>query len=374
MALIDPDTLKESLNKFENSSEREEYVSSFYASPYQIIHDSPTVKTYTEWSIYDKLNLKSVSIPKDVSGSEITVNDEVLSHPPSVYVTDSLKGSLFRKDDGKLVSLGLATAKVMRIEASGSYIIKHRPRSGLSPLHLIIRSAKGSSIDVTYLLEANGDSTLPLSLMSIECEEGSSVSVSSLLLGGGSPNFMFMKASVRGSLRTTIFSTESKMSHVYLKTDLHESAKSEFSALALGTERDRIDVITDVSHVGPKSVSDGKLKGIAADDSEIAVRGQAEIKEQAVDSSTSITGRAMILSPSSHASVVPMLEVKTGRVIMAKHSAAVSKINEDMIFYLKSRGLTQKEAEGMIIRGFIEDETTDLIKDKIDSILTHLGY
>lgn len=82
----------------------------------------------------------------------------------------------------------------------------------------------------------------------------------------------------------------------------------------------------------------------------------------------------MILSPFSHASVVPMLEVKTGRVVMAKHSAAVSKINEDMIFYLKSRGLTQKEAEGMIIRGFIEDEVTDLIRDKIEQILYHLGY
>ncbi len=374
MVLVDPDTLKQSLSRFENASEREEYLSSFYATPYQVVHDSPTVKTYTEWSIYDRMNLSNVSIPKEVAGDEIIIDDEKISHPSSVSITDSLKDSLFKRDDGKLVSLGLAVAKVVKIEKSGAYTIKHRPGLGLSPLHLVVKSQPDSEINITYLLEANGDSTLPLSLISIDCERGSNVSVSSLILGGGNPNFVSIKANVKGNFRATIFSTESKMSHVYLRTELQEQARSNFSALALGTEADRIDLITDVSHMGSKSMSDGKLKGIASDDADIAVRGVAEVREQAIDSSTSIIGRAMILSPHSHASVVPMLEVKTGRVVMAKHSAAVSKINEDMIFYLKSRGLTQKEAEGMIIRGFIEDETTDLIKDKIERILSHLGY
>jgi hypothetical protein len=374
LTLADPDILRKSLSQFNNQAEREELLSAYYATPYQVIHDSPTIKTYTEWSTYERLNIRNVNVPKVVEGSEIIIDDEKIIRPSHVQVSDLMKGTLFRKDDGKLVSLAMATAKVMKIEKSGNYVIRHKASSGLSPIHLIIKSSPRDLLNVTYLLEVNGEPVLPLSLISIEAEKDSSVSFSGVILGGRNPNFISVKANVRGSLNTTLFSTESSMSHVSLKTNVDSNAKSTFSALALGTERDRIDMVTDVSHVGAKSVSDGKLKGITADEAEISVRGIAEIKEEATDSSTSITGRAMILSPFSHASVVPMLEVKTGRVVMAKHSAAVSKINEDMIFYLKSRGLTQKEAEGMIIRGFIEDEVTDLIRDKIEQILYHLGY
>lgn len=53
-----------------------------------------------------------------------------------------------------------------------------------------------------------------------------------------------------------------------------------------------------------------------------------------------------------------MLEVKTGRVVMAKHSASITRIDENQIFYLQSRGFNKKEAEGLIIRDLLSRSKT----------------
>ncbi|TRM73160.1 Fe-S cluster assembly protein SufD, partial [Sulfolobus sp. E5] len=105
------------------------------------------------------------------------------------------------------------------------------------------------------------------------------------------------------------------------------------------------------------------------------VRGVATISESATNSSTSIIGRSLILGSEAKSIVAPMLEVKTGRVNMAKHSAAISKIDENQIFYLQTRGLPRKEAEGLIIRGFIiEAEDSESLVNKIEEIIRSLGY
>jgi len=82
-----------------------------------------------------------------------------------------------------------------------------------------------------------------------------------------------------------------------------------------------------------------------------------------------------MLGKQSKAIVAPMLEVKTGRVITAKHSAAVSRVNEDLVFYLQNRGFDRKTAEGLIIRGFLNDENDiSIVKEMVEKIISDLGY
>lgn len=117
------------------------------------------------------------------------------------------------------------------------------------------------------------------------------------------------------------------------------------------------------------------MKAISNDQAFTVVRGVATIDETAINSSTSIIGRSLVLGKDAKAVVSPMLEVKTGRVVMAKHSAAVSRIDENQIFYLQTRGLSKREAEGIIIRGFIiEEQDPETLKDRIEEILKSLGY
>ncbi|MEM0373260.1 MAG: SufD family Fe-S cluster assembly protein, partial [Sulfolobales archaeon] len=158
-------------------------------------------------------------------------------------------------------------------------------------------------------------------------------------------------------------------------SELYEKASAKFLTRGLGVNNDRITIVSRVLHKEGRSSSIGKMKGIASMSSRVILRGVATVSETAHDSSTEITGKSLILSRDAAAVVVPMLEVKTGRVNLAKHSASVSKVLEDHIFYLQNRGLSKKEAEGLIIREFLyNEEDPSLLKNYILRIIQNLGY
>ncbi|MEM4076905.1 MAG: SufD family Fe-S cluster assembly protein, partial [Metallosphaera sp.] len=143
----------------------------------------------------------------------------------------------------------------------------------------------------------------------------------------------------------------------------------------LGVESNRVNVLANVNHVGKKSVSNGSLKAVASESSFTIIRGDAVIGENAFDSSTTIVGKALIIGAEAKAVVAPMLEVKTGKIVTAKHSASASKVSEDLIFYLENRGLDKRTAEGLIIRGFLTDDNdNELIRTLIEDALVKMGY
>ncbi|MEW9492651.1 MAG: SufD family Fe-S cluster assembly protein, partial [Candidatus Aramenus sulfurataquae] len=174
---------------------------------------------------------------------------------------------------------------------------------------------------------------------------------------------------------TSIFVAGAANAHVQYKSFLQANSSASFNAKALGTRDNNIDVVTDVIHEGARSVSNGVMKSIAANNSLSVIRGDARIEENALDSSTSIIGRALMLGRDAKAVVAPMLEVRTGRVVTAKHSASISRVNEDLLFYLQNRGFDRKTAEGLLIRGFLSDENDlSVVKDIVERIVSGLGY
>ncbi|BDC19840.1 SufD family Fe-S cluster assembly protein [Acidianus sp. HS-5] len=381
MPLVDIDSAKNFLSSFENRSEREELFSIYERLPYQIINDSPTVKHYTRWENLDKLNLKVVEVKgKDItypsiSGyARIVVHNNIIREAP-ISFSQVLGNSLMKPEDHKLVALTLSLSRKMDIKQGGRYLIYHyTDEEGVfSPINIEINVPEGENADVIYYAENKGKS-MNSAVISTIVGKDSSLNLTLLSKGNASYNFVYSKARVEGSINSYIISSGFLEGHVEYHSYLGEGAQAFFSSRALGVESNNIDVITNVYHDGPKSVSNGFMKSVSSGSSLVVTRGDARINEQAIDSSTSIIGRAIMLGEST-AIVAPMLEVRTGRVITAKHSAAVSRVPEDLIFYLQNRGFDRKSAEGLIIRGFMEDEgDTEIVKKLISDIITSLGY
>ncbi|NON63433.1 SufD family Fe-S cluster assembly protein, partial [Acidianus sp. RZ1] len=282
---------------------------------------------------------------------------------------------IVKPEEHKLVALTLALSSKIRLDRSGKFFIHHyNDQNIFSPLNIEVEVSEGNSMDIVYYSESF-EKSMNSAVLSATVDKDSSLNLFLVNQGSSSYNFVFSKTIIKGSVNVYIISTGFKESHVEYHSHLDEGAQAYFSSRALGVRDNKIDIKTNVYHEGKKSVSNGFMKAVGAENSFVVIRGDARIDENAVDSSTSIIGRAIMLGNDSEAAVSPMLEVRTGKVITAKHSAAISRVPDDYIFYLMNRGFDRKSAEGLIIRGFLEDEgDNDLVRNMIEDIITRLGY
>lgn len=378
MPLIDIDSVKEYLNFLENKTKREELLLLYERLPYQAINDSPTIKHYTRWSIIDVLSLQiKKSLQKNIDKEDKYENFLLINNNDAENkLEDSPTNSIISPTEHKLVALTLALSKKVKINKGGRYFIKHYTDDSIfSPINIEVNVPENETVDVVYYSEALNPRAMNSAVISLFVNENSSANLTIVAKGNSSYNFTYSKVKVKGSLNTYIVASGFEQGHLEYHSYLEEGAQAFFISRALGVENNNIDVVTNVYHEGKKSVSNGFMKAISAGNSFVVSRGTARIYEEAHDCSTSIIGKAIMIGKGSSATVAPMLEVRTGRVVTAKHSASVSRVPEDLIFYLQNRGFDRKTAEGMIIRGFLEDESDiEIVKRLIEQIVTSIGY
>ena len=76
------------------------------------------------------------------------------------------------------------------------------------------------------------------------------------------------------------------------------------------------------------------------------------IRSSAEGTSTYELNRNLILSDGARADSVPNLEIETGEIVGAGHASATGRFDDEQLFYLQSRGITQDEARRLVVRGF----------------------
>lgn len=106
-------------------------------------------------------------------------------------------------------------------------------------------------------------------------------------------------------------------------------------------------------HVAPYTSSTIRSRSISFGGGVCTYRGLVKILQKAEKSQTSVTCDALLLDEISVADTYPALEIKTNDVTAA-HEAKTGKINEESLFYLMSRGLTEEQAIQLVITGFVE--------------------
>ena len=106
-------------------------------------------------------------------------------------------------------------------------------------------------------------------------------------------------------------------------------------------------------HMAPYTTSTIRSKSISKDGGISNYRGLVRIGKQATESKSSVVCDALILDPESQSNTYPSIKNENNKVEIS-HEAQVGKISAAEIFYLQSRGISENEAERMIINGFVD--------------------
>jgi Fe-S cluster assembly protein SufB/Fe-S cluster assembly protein SufD len=132
-----------------------------------------------------------------------------------------------------------------------------------------------------------------------------------------------------------------------------EGASSENVEVVFGAGTQRFDAVSNISHVGPNTSGHAVSKGVVKEKARSLFKGMIRINKDAKNSRAYLAEHGMILGKEARADAIPGLEIETNEV-KATHSASVAQINDEEIFYLMSRGLSEDESKKLIIVGFFE--------------------
>ncbi len=136
-------------------------------------------------------------------------------------------------------------------------------------------------------------------------------------------------------------------------------AKGETLSIAFAGEGQHQDAGSKMVHAAPYTSSAIVSKSVARGGGRTSYRGLVQIQEQAHHSQSTVRCDALLVDDISRSDTYPYVDVRVDDVAMG-HEATVSKVSEDQLFYLMSRGMTEEEAMAMIVRGFIEPIAREL--------------
>jgi Fe-S cluster assembly protein SufB len=138
-----------------------------------------------------------------------------------------------------------------------------------------------------------------------------------------------------------------------------EHAKGETLSIAFAGEGQHQDAGSKMVHAAPYTSSAIVSKSVARGGGRTSYRGLVQIQEQAHHSKSTVRCDALLVDDISRSDTYPYVDVRVDDVAMG-HEATVSKVSEDQLFYLMSRGMTEEAAMAMIVRGFIEPIAREL--------------
>jgi Fe-S cluster assembly protein SufB len=138
-----------------------------------------------------------------------------------------------------------------------------------------------------------------------------------------------------------------------------EHAKGEVLSIAFAGQGQHQDAGAKMVHVAPNTSSTIVSKSVARGGGRTSYRGLVQVQEGAHGSRSTVKCDALLVDTISRSDTYPYVDVREDDVSMG-HEATVSKVSEDQLFYLMSRGLTEDEAMAMVVRGFVEPIAREL--------------
>ncbi|WP_274652329.1 Fe-S cluster assembly protein SufB [Paenibacillus humicola] len=136
-------------------------------------------------------------------------------------------------------------------------------------------------------------------------------------------------------------------------------AKGMVLSIAVAGKGQHQDAGAKMIHLAPDTTSTIVSKSISKHGGKVTYRGLASFGRNSEGSKANIKCDTLILDNQSTSDTIPYNEIMNDNITL-EHEATVSKVSEDQLFYLMSRGLTEAEATQMIVMGFIEPFTKEL--------------
>ena len=140
---------------------------------------------------------------------------------------------------------------------------------------------------------------------------------------------------------------------------MEPGAKGEVISVAFASAGQQQDAGAKIIHVAPNTTSTITSKSISKGGGRTSYRGLLKVHKGAENVKSFVRCDALMLDEISRSDTYPSIEIDEDQVSI-EHEASVSKISEEQLFYLQSRGLSETEAKTMIVNGFFEAFTKEL--------------
>ena len=147
-----------------------------------------------------------------------------------------------------------------------------------------------------------------------------------------------------------------KYPSVYL---MEPGAHAEILSIAFAGKGQHQDAGAKAVHAAPNTTSSVVSKSISKDGGRAGYRGLIKVAKGATGCKSTVRCDALLLDEASRSDTYPYMEIEEDKVSIG-HEATVSKIGDEQLFYLMSRGIPEAEAAAMIVSGFIEPITKEL--------------
>ncbi|HEX2981638.1 MAG TPA: Fe-S cluster assembly protein SufD [Anaerolineaceae bacterium] len=280
-----------------------------------------------------------------------------------------LIGKIVKADEGKFAALAAALGQLGTLVyvprgvevAQPLHSLLWGPGVGLAYLsHVIVWVEEGAS--VTYVHEtaspaqAEGQ-TLHAGIVELHVGEGANVRFVELQSWGENVwNFTHERARVEqsGTLDWVFGAIGSHLTKNFSDLDLAGSgATGRMSGFYFTDNDQHLDLDTQQNHFAPSTTSDLLYKGALQDSSRSVWQGMIYVAPGAMKTDGYQANRNLVLSRKARADSIPGLEILADDV-RCTHGATVGKIDPDLVFYLRSRGVPEKDAERLVVEGFFD--------------------
>lgn len=135
---------------------------------------------------------------------------------------------------------------------------------------------------------------------------------------------------------------------------IKDGEEKNLKVIVNATSGGKYDLDLKSVHVGKNTKAKVEVRGVVANGSEVRVKGLVKIGKEARGTDSFLAMKLLLLDKSSFAVAEPELEIENN-LVKASHSASVGKIDEEQMYFLSSRGISRKEAELLIVKGFLDE-------------------
>jgi Fe-S cluster assembly protein SufD len=155
------------------------------------------------------------------------------------------------------------------------------------------------------------------------------------------------------------------LSNVEISTELAGRGATTYNrGIFFGRGDQTFNIENNAIHTAPDTYSDMTNKGIVTDESTSIYRGLVKINEPGRNSNGYQTQDTLILSDDAEADAVPNLEINNNDV-QCSHGATIGRVDDESIYYLTSRGLSEQQATREIVKGFLGDMVDNVTSDNL---------
>ena len=305
----------------------------------------------------------------DLKEKGVIFSDLVTALKDHPVVVEKIISQIVKPTEGKFSALSFALAS--------NGIVLYIPRNVVidKPLHsilwgpgnnlahlsnLVIWLEEGAS--VTYIHEAASPNETSGSAMhagNVELNVGPAATLRFVELqswGTNVWNFCHERARVEqdGNLEWIFGAIGSRLTKNFTDLDLVGSGSTgKMSGFYFTDGKQHLDHDTQQNHMAPHTTSDLLFKGALLGESRSVWQGMIYVAPNAMKTDGYQANRNLILSDGARADSIPGLEILADDV-RCTHGATVGKLDQEQVFYLKSRGIPEREANQLIVEGFFD--------------------